>query len=248
VAALAGGGCSEGRDELPTWDEFRAEASRERIVDGVAQRFYVVEGDQLVTADELRAYYDALVATHDRAAEGLGAAEQASTVNVVNGARDLWPNGQEHDLTYCVSNAFGATKARVVKEMAAATAAWESAADVRFTYLPERDATCTGTHPGALFDVQPWPDGPGARAFFPSSPTAERTLLINYPAFDAGNPDLPNVKTVGVLRHELGHILGLRHEHVRVNGTPCVEDTSWAPVTSYDQHRQREGGRRRLQS
>lgn len=234
VAALAGGGgCGQRGDEMPTWEEFRAQATRERVVDGVVQRFYVVEWDHLMNEAELRAYYDDRVADARDAPDGLGTAAQPSTVNLNNGARDVWPNGQEHDLTYCVSNAFGATKARVVKEMAAASAAWEAAADVRFTYLADRDATCADTHPGALFSVQPWPNENAARAFFPSSPMIDRTVLIDYPGFDAGNPDTPNIETVGVLRHELGHILGLRHEHVRVTGGQCPE-SNWAAVTGYD--------------
>ena len=39
---------------------------------------------------------------------------------------------------------------------------------------------------------------------------------------------------VGVFRHELGHVLGYRHEHIR--GIPgCgFEDSRWQPLTPYD--------------
>ena len=45
----------------------------------------------------------------------------------------------------------------------------------------------------------------------------------------------PNVRTVGVFRHELGHILGLRHEHIRAEaGGVCTEGTSFRALTPYD--------------
>jgi len=52
---------------------------------------------------------------------------------------------------------------------------------------------------------------------------------MNYSAFATGV-----VTSQGVFRHELGHVLGLRHEHIRAPGTFCTEDSSWRGVTAYD--------------
>ena len=38
----------------------------------------------------------------------------------------------------------------------------------------------------------------------------------------------------GVLRHELGHTIGFRHEHTRPEAGTCFEDNNWRPLTPYD--------------
>jgi hypothetical protein len=38
----------------------------------------------------------------------------------------------------------------------------------------------------------------------------------------------------GILRHELGHTIGLRHEHTRPESGTCFEDNDWRGVTDYD--------------
>lgn len=34
--------------------------------------------------------------------------------------------------------------------------------------------------------------------------------------------------------HELGHVLGFRHEHNRPEAGTCFEDDNWVPLTPYD--------------
>ena len=37
-----------------------------------------------------------------------------------------------------------------------------------------------------------------------------------------------------MLRHELGHTIGFRHEHTRPESGTCFEDNNWRPLTGYD--------------
>src|SRR5207237_1906361 len=100
----------------------------------------------------------------------LGVASQASTVNRVGDADDLWSASAARNLRYCVSNEFGALKARAVSEMAQATGDWEVTGQVDFHYVGTEDGNCTGSNPNVVFAVRPWTGNNGviACAFFPS--------------------------------------------------------------------------------
>jgi hypothetical protein len=59
-----------------------------------------------------------------------------------------------------------------------------------------------------------------AVAFLPYHPPSRRTIFIG-PSFFSPNLGL---NQVGVLRHELGHVLGFRHEHIRSGAPPVCPD------------------------
>jgi hypothetical protein len=80
-----------------------------------------------------------------------------------------------------------------------------------------------------------------AASFFPDDPGSRRWVDINV----VGNQSFFQVPAagydqVGVLRHEFGHILGFRHEHIRLEAPiSCHGDESMAgaePLTQYDPH------------
>ncbi len=153
----------------------------------------------------------------------------------VNNVDIKWNNTQKVQLTYCVSNAFGANKAAVVAALSgAAEGGWETFADVDFKYLPGQDAACTATNPAVMFDVNPVDAGGQylARAFFPDSPRGDRNILIDATSFD---PQLP-WPLRNILAHEMGHVLGFRHEHIRPESgaTQCAEDNEFRGLTAYD--------------
>ncbi len=228
LAVLGASGCGAedaGRGE-PSWQEFKAAATR--VVDG--REIYVVEWDHAVSLAELRVAYDKTVVEQE-----LGTLEQRSIVNRVGGADDVWSGVQHLRLTYCVSNDFAGNKTRAVDEMAAATRAWEAVAHVDFRYVPAQDGNCNNGNGSIVFSVRPWTSG-GACAFFPSGGgCVARTLVIDFADLDTNYGTIaPNVRTVGVFRHELGHILGLRHEHTRPESGVCFEDSSWRALTPYD--------------
>lgn len=155
-------------------------------------------------------------------------------VITVGGLAQLWNDATRNALSYCVSTAFGGRQATVIADMEAAAAAWEAVADLDFIYVPAEDGQCTAQNPRVLFDVRPVNAGGQflAAAFFPNDPRADRSVVVDPSSFQLD----PNGKLTltGILRHELGHTLGGRHEHTRPEAGTCFEDANWQGVTDYD--------------
>lgn len=208
-----------------TFEEFEATVFKEPGENGK----YIVDGD-IAIADrkQLREFFDSIKKTVDGSAHG------KLVVNERNGVIDVWTSAKKKQLTYCVGNNFGARKAQIVADMEAATQEWEKAANVDFIHTAAQDGNCTAANGNVVFDVNPVDvDGEYlARAFFPGDQRAERNVLIDQSSF--GLEPGEKLQLVGILRHELGHTLGWRHEHTRPEAGACFEDSEFKPITSYD--------------
>lgn len=188
---------------------------------------YIVDGDTPITdIKHLREFFERKVQKAGRPKAGLA-------VMNVGGVDVVWNDTEKESLTYCVSTAFGARHAPVVAAMESASGSWEAVTDVNFAHDSGQDGGCSASNDQVLFDVRPVSGADYlARAFFPKDPRAERNVLIDDSAFDLD----PNGKLTlaGILRHELGHVLGFRHEHTRPEAGECFEDDNWRPLTDYD--------------
>jgi serine protease len=199
----------------PSFDEFEAATYREPWERGV----YIINGDTpIVDRKALREAYESLYGG------------QALIVHRAAGLDARWNETVKKNLTYCVSDAFGARKPEVIAAMRAATdQGWETFADVDFIHVTAEDAACDATNPRVLFDVRPVSNQPYlARAFFPNYPRDARNVLIDATAFDT------SWTLANILGHEAGHVLGFRHEHTRPEAGVCFEDDNWRPLTEYD--------------
>lgn len=198
----------------------------------------------------------------------LSSKSNASIVSITGGKDNIWPPAQAMNLTYCIDrksldppsdpsdpkgyDEFGYNYYRVVWAMDNATWQWESRTNVNFVHLESLDLFCTPNNSRVVFRVT----GTGvsyaningwiAKAFFPNSPIIDRNLQINlwfipFLSPEEGYVDRTNgLSFGGVLLHELGHVLGLRHEHIRPEGpgfrdpATCLEDLQWRALTGYD--------------
>ncbi|MFP2960695.1 pre-peptidase C-terminal domain-containing protein [Myxococcus sp. 1LA] len=224
LALLAGCGGNDGTTPAPeenlgqgmSWEEFLSQVYQEP-----ESGIFIADGDTtFATEKHLREFYDNNVKNGQL------------IVHRVGGADAAWSATQKLNLTYCVSTTFGNNYNRMVQVMASATAAWEAAGHVKFVHVSAQDSNCTASNNNVLFDVRPINVGGQyiARAFFPGDARSSRNVLFDNTAFQP-----MGVWTLeGVTRHELGHVLGFRHEHTRPEAGTCFEDSSWRALTTYD--------------
>jgi len=211
------------------------------------ETLYVAEGDTLLNDEQLQIYAEvreqenkAREAAKKADAAGFGTvrleeAPRGLIASTRNGKIVRWKPGAV--LGYRVARAtFAGSDAHyqlVVDSMHAATAEWEQSCGVNFEHLSALDDRAGTALEGALFVVREF-DAAGkfiASSFFPSDPVDRRRVLID-PSYYTTSFD-----KVGVLRHELGHVLGFRHEHIRNEAPPvCPNEPLWDTkvLTSYD--------------
>jgi len=193
--------------------------------------YYVIEGDILVTKDELEEYLTRLVPStvHDKSRELL--------VNTrPDGSLDYYRDPNQRTLSYSIDRRSFPTLQQyqiVVTTMSEATKSWVDACPecrISFQYNAAYDSDADITKSNFVVRYFDSHGAYVAASFFPSDPPMRRYLNV-----DPGYFTSPFDK-IGVFRHELGHILGYRHEHIRDIPGCAYEDSSWKPLTSYDPH------------
>lgn len=215
------------------FESFKKGVFKEPFKNGV----YIVNGDTPITNDEdLKEFYYREVVTEWKSRKFGASLTPYLIVDFPNDEAGYWDSAEKKNLTYCVSKAFGNHYAAVVTSMKSAAAAWESSSNVKFKHLESFDKSCDESTAGVVFDVRPVDVGAKyyARAFYPLTVRSMRNLMIDQSALSLA-PNAPKKLTlVGVLRHELGHVLSFRHEYTRPESGRCFRHEEWKPVTDYD--------------
>ena len=192
-----------------------------------------MNGDTPISTD------DQLLEFYKQNVEGSPGPSAEFAVITAQGKDIIWADDQKKALKYCVSSApaesggFGNRYNTVVSAMADATRAWKEVADIDFVHVNQEDSNCTASNNNVVFDVRPVNFNMYlARAFFPNDDRTRSNVLIDNSSFEL--PAGGKLSLTGILRHELGHTLGARHEHTRPQSGTCFEDNNWRGVTDYD--------------
>lgn len=218
--------------EHSSWETFK---ERRTVVEEDGTLVYVVAEDLKTTElGDLRAYYDSAV---------IGSAPKS--VGVLSGGNLVRWNKQT--ITYCVSSAsdwdWSTTKRAYIQAlMRESSKFWQRRANLRWVEVDGLGSDCQGYEPvaGNVDFVVRGNGGSGdfgGNGFFPNWAVASRIVSIKRGIFTE-NPYSTFVSTgvvvndvaeshVGFFVHELGHVLGLDHEHGHTgtwNPSPAVQN------------------------
>ena len=207
------------RRRVPSFDEWRRSSEVKKLKDDL----YLVEWDIPIRGEpNLRRYYEqrflrngpksAVKQTNPNDPSPLFCLFNPGHAECID---DIWYSGTQRGPRYCVSTAFGARHGEMVAAMATAVAAWGTVTNTWFQYVPASDGACSTTHPlpaGLSFKVSPFDGDAAACAFFPLRP--QDGCVASSIVFDL-DADIGSFTVPAVMTHELGHVLGMYHEHQR---------------------------------
>lgn len=210
-------------EKLDTYSKLKSQLKKITIDEN---EFYIAEGDLLLDEDELLIHAQELDVKERvfKLSHYPSSSSNDKLLGIVNNGKLVrWAPG--FILTYCVLKSTFQNEKHykiVRKNMLAATKDWEETCGIQFKHISALDKSNSIKPEGVVFTVRGIQANGAfiASAFFPTYPKNRRKIRIDPSYFKT------SFNKIGVLRHELGHVLGLRHEHIK-NGAPadCLDES-----------------------
>lgn len=189
--------------------------------------YYIVEGDLLFDEDEFMYYIEDLSKSTE-SEKLVGIIRDGIIVKISN------PNNIRYSI---IKNSFSDENEYnlMVDYMHEATKNWSEVCNVNFIHEQNKDSILNSNdNPNELTFVVKKFNANGkfiAKAFFPYYAKNRKKVLIDHSFFTT------SFSQSGILRHELGHVIGFRHEHIR-SGAPanCPNENTQGIIdlTQYD--------------
>lgn len=205
-----------------------------------SDHYYLVQGDMLMDSLELIAY---IISLQKRNREYQRIEKKAHTqpymVGIIgdDGKPVKWDTS-DIPVKYAINKAsFGIKYSHIKYLFKEAASEWGNVCSIRFHHVESADELNLD-EPNDVVDfiVRYDPDQKDeAYALFPNTPKRKRKLLLGPQFFNSVIGYTPH----RIMLHELGHIIGFRHEHIREEApVECLSETldGTIPVTDYDAH------------
>ena len=196
-----------------SWSEFR---SHFQELNGRLQGEWDLS---FASDDELHAYYvhhyGAIPDRKRETSSAISSVEQKLAVirRISDGFEPTYRGNDALDIVYCVSNTVP-NQTAVIADMATATLDWLRTTNIRFRYDATQNGNCIASNNAVDIAVLPTTAtglaGCGmSKMIWFNDCALPGELRVQYSALSG----FPGVTGAGLLRHELGHVLGFRHEH-----------------------------------
>jgi hypothetical protein len=216
-------------------DELRARIEAQGTVMIGGKPHFVVEWDRLIPPDQLGSYVIER-AKQLTAPPPEAPADRLTSATTPGGKILRWRPGLELSYavlkaTFITSGLYDLVRANIFQ----AARDWERICGVKLIYLEQLDDGVRANGLTPTFTVQEFQQpSVYALAFLPDAQPVERVIFVDAIYLGADHDK------VGIMRHELGHVLGFRHEHVRAEnpGGPVPEElaTLIRPLGPFDPH------------